>query len=246
MAARGPGGSIGAAANGGFNGNGGQTKSNSSQGGGGAFTSKLTQGFQDTDDRDRLTSGGPDTTGSPNLTGRTTNPGGGVAQTRSADTPGQTSDRTGRPLTEGTTASISDPSLGQIVGALATPVPGLGTANTVLGAASKLLSSGSLIGGYDGGAIGESIDGPRGVKPGAVDGSVGQSVASNLNSRATVRPSDDTRLEDVASGAATSALLGDAPDDGATGAAFSDVMLADRRKPRSDMAGTNMLMGAMA
>jgi hypothetical protein len=76
-----------------------------------------------------------------------------------------------------------------------------------------------------------------------VDGYVGNRVAPNTNSR-NDRPSDDTRLLDRSSAAATNALTGDTPSPSGAGtdALFSDVMLSDRRKPKSDLAGTNMLL----
>lgn len=70
-------------------------------------------------------------------------------------------------------------------------------------------------------------------------------IANNSLSRGDNASVDDTRLEDRASGAATAALTGDAPSSGAgTDALFSDVALQDRKKPKSDLAGTNMLLKA--
>lgn len=155
-------------------------------------------------------------------------------------------DITGRLLSEGTSPYVSDPSIGQLVGAGLTAAPMAGSLNNAVGAGESALDGGKFGDSYDGGAIGRLIDGMRGVQPGPVTGFTGSRVSSSTNSRGGELSSvDDPRLADRASAAATNALTGDAPTVGAgTDALFSDVALTDRRKPRSDLAGTNVLLKA--
>lgn len=187
---------------------------------------------------------GPATPGAPGDVAptitRTTLPA-GVSPTPSA---AETYDRTGRLKTMGTSPYVSDPSIGQLVGAGVAAAPVAGTLNALGGVAARAINGDSQTDTFDGGMIGRMIDGARGVSPGPTTGYSGNSVASSDHARGA-RPSDDSRIMDRAGAAATAALLGDGPDSGAAGtdALFSDVQLADRRK-RSDFAGTNMLLKA--
>lgn len=143
-----------------------------------------------------------------------------------------TTDITGRPKYQGTSPYVSDPSAGQIAGALLGVVPGgAGLVNRALGLGMSLLGGENPVTGDDGGALGREIDGARGVKPGPVTGYTGNSVASSTNSRGD-RPSDDSRLLDRAATAATAALTGDASPALDASVDYSGVRLSDRRKPR--------------
>lgn len=152
-----------------------------------------------------------------------------------------TYDTTGRLKSQGTSPYVSDPSAGQIAGALLGAAPVAGTLNRAAGLAAGLANGDNPVSGDDGGMLGRMIDGLRGVKPGAVTGYTGNRVASSTNSRGD--QGDDTRMADRAGAAATAALTGDSVGAG-TSALFSDVTLADRRKPRNSGAGTDMLLKA--
>lgn len=255
MAVMGPGGSVAASKTAG--GMTGRTTDKDRNGKGGAGTAALT-GEQNTRQAAGLLgpgasiaasktpggmTGGNYSTKSTGAGNNTAPDGGPLLNTPNAT---DTTDLTGRPKYQGTSPYVADPSLGQFAGAILGLAPGVGTLNRLAGVGMSLADGDSPVAGDDGGAVGRLLDGARGVKPGGTTGYVGNRVASSSNSRSGERAVDDTRLADRASAAGTAALTGDGPDSGGagTGALFSDVALADRRKPRSDLAGTNMLLRA--
>lgn len=90
---------------------------------------------------------------------------------------------------EDATPYIADPSLGQILGAMLSAAPMAGTMNNAMGIASNLAEgTESFSSPYDGGALGQMIDGVRGVKPGAVTGRSNPNLGGNQNRNTQLAP----------------------------------------------------------
>jgi len=81
----------------------------------------------------------------------------------------------------GATPFIADPSIGQIVGAVSSLVPGMGTMNNIMGGIKGLIDNNGNFGStFTGGAIGSGIDHLLGGTPGPVTG------ASNPDANASM------------------------------------------------------------
>lgn len=142
-------------------------------------------------------------------------------------------------LTDGTVPGYgpdSPASAGQVVSALGLAAGITNPLGLAAGAASEDQTNRTL--------LGRSVDSLFGGKPGTPV-QTRNPIANNTNTRGDVQQSQDGVLADRAGRSAAAALTGDAPQTG-TDALFSDVTLADRRKPKSSLAGTQMLMKAVA
>lgn len=161
---------------------------------------------------------------------------------RGTPTGGAENTVTGRPYSDGVIPSISQPSPGQIVGALTSLVPG-GILNSA-GDALDAVSGGAAPRNYRGGFVGEALDSALGSTPGEEDGDTPNRIASSTNARGDAGNYAPTL-------AGTRAIVGDTDDsaiDAGSGGDYSDVALQDvplNMRKKTGLAGTSLLTSGM-
>lgn len=153
---------------------------------------------------------------------------------------------TGKPYTPGAVGNYPDANAAAVVDTLLGAVPGYGATDTLY-KGGKLLSGDADLNGPVSGMFGDMFGAEYGEQAGwSPDRYRGQDSLTGIGgSGGAVNSADDERvIAGQSYGAGTQALTGDSDTDtgAGTGALYSDVMLQDRRKPRTDNMGAGSRM----